>query len=215
MTHEALHTGEDHVRVGVLVTLEEQSERRVRPHPAEHVTGLAQDLLTVCDEQDTTGTRSCGVERRQPRLAETGRHHDQAGTEPRCPRRLQGVERLTLDRSRCRVHPFVGVLHRGPWWRPMSGGRPAGHGTLPIAVAGEPTLVERDGPAVLPQPLEALPQQRDLVGADVPLDPAREAAPAHVGAADEPDPLSVPRPPEDVRLRVEAQGRVTEDPDRE
>src|SRR6516162_10685062 len=75
---ERLDSGKEHAGARLLLPAVVQAKVRIRLDAAEYLEGLAQDLLTVGDEQHAAELRPCGVERGEPRLAEPGRHHDQA-----------------------------------------------------------------------------------------------------------------------------------------
>jgi len=85
VSSERLDAREQHARVGALFPAVVQTKVRIRPHPAEYVHRLAQDLFAVGDEQHTTELRPGSVEGGEPRLAQSGRHHDQAAAEPMQP----------------------------------------------------------------------------------------------------------------------------------
>ena len=87
---ERLDAGEQHAGVRLLLPAVVQAEVRIRLDAAEHVEGLAQNLLAVGDEQHPAELRPGGVERGEPRLAQASRHHDQAAAEALQPGLLQG-----------------------------------------------------------------------------------------------------------------------------
>ena len=120
---ERLDAREHHAGVRLLLPAVVQAEVRVRLDPPEHVEGLAQDLLAVGDEQHAAELRPGGVERREPRLAQPGRHHDQAAAEAVQP----GLFQAPSSASRC--------TGRG------AGGVAGGSGTTPaVCVAGRQRL---------------------------------------------------------------------------
>jgi hypothetical protein len=85
---EGLHAGEDDPRVWILLLTDVEAKISVRLHAAKHITALAQNLLAMGDEQHPAKLRTRGIERSQPGLAKTGRHHDQPGAVSVGPRLL-------------------------------------------------------------------------------------------------------------------------------
>jgi hypothetical protein len=172
---ERLDAGEQHPGIRLPLPAVVQAEVRIRLDAAEHIEGLAQNLLTVRDEQHAAELRPGGVERGEPRLSEPGRHHDQATAKALQPGLLQGRQRLPLHgprggrRGRRFGHHTCGV-----------------HGRRPApAVVRKQAAGERLAARVGPQPSEGGQQGRGPAGADGPLDAARDTRCAEVAAAHE------------------------------
>jgi hypothetical protein len=158
----------------------------------------------VGDEQHPAELGPSAVEGGDPGLAESGGHHDQAGSEAVETGGLERLEGLTLDGA------WRGRLDR---WLDLHADRD--HHLLRRTALGpvsqEPLGTEGLAARIAPQPPEGLEHRGHLIHADRPLDPTGQPRLAQVVAADEARRHSVVRRPEQVGLGVEAGGVVVED----
>jgi len=97
---QRLNGREQHVRVRRLVLASVVAEGGGGANRAERAHGLREDLFPVGDEQHPLGLRALRIEGAEPGLAEAGGEDDQAGGVAGGTRRLEGRQRLLLDRMR-------------------------------------------------------------------------------------------------------------------
>ena len=112
---QRLDRREQHGRILVLLRAGELAHHATGPDATEGRQRLIEDLVAVCDEQDTLRLRWHAdlererhrVERRQPRLAEAGGEHDEPCAIAEFARAPQCCQRLALDRMCGRGRQFL------------------------------------------------------------------------------------------------------------
>jgi hypothetical protein len=148
---ERLHAGEHNLGTRLLLTAVIQPQVPVRLDAAEHLQRLPQDLLAVGYKQHRPELRPRRVERRQPRLAQTGRHHHQAAAKAIQPRLLQGCQRFPLHLPRSwrhsrRLRHHTGSVLAGARCRGMACKRSGVRIPIaPLEIPGQSPVIEAVG----------------------------------------------------------------------
>jgi hypothetical protein len=205
---ERLDRREDDVRAVGLFGAGVLAERRQRTDRAEGAHRPGQDLVALGDEEDSLETARLCVERAEPRLAEAGGEHDEAGAVAGCAGGGQLVERFLLDRVRLwrRGRRLVGHADHGTR---------CGHHAATLVVT-HPPRVHRPHARAVPERVEGVRHDVETVGlplrgdAVVARDPERERRCRQVWAADERRTRTLAGG-DDARLRVEARAAALED----
>ena len=203
--------GEHHIGLGVLVGTPEEPEAPVGTHAPEGLSALAQDLLSVGDEQNPAEVGAIAVERGQQGLAQPGGHHHQSSAITLDASLLEGAKRLRLHRPR--VDRLRGRLHDDRCFRGRGPRRLVRWSAQ--AVGSEPPSVDLRAAVVVPQALEALDQRAEATHSQVPLHSPVDARSAQVGAAHETASRGGERGSEQVGLGMERHRGIVERPDLE
>ena len=186
----------------------EESEIRVGLHSPEHVAALAQDLLSMGDEENPADTADA---RCRTRPATSFRVRSPARRDLRHTRRSESVPEPSAPPSGSpAASTGSGTGSRRNVDDVDHFGTIRQRRARAFLVVQQPCSSQSGCSRVVPESFEAIDERLHIAEANVPLDATPDARCAQIARADEPSGRGAVRRPEQVGLRVEAGGRIVE-----